>query len=260
MKLEIDSYLSLDKGVFVGLVHDDYAGHIWLLEQLEKNKSIVKYFFVETNQENIDDWHKHITATVLPLRLSPRELAFKLKEVSKDNYVAFSFLYARYVLNLIVIGIDSVSETQREFLNNNRTNLDPVVAQTCLNIRMQNNPVMQNNIQAQLAKVDGKYVILGGCAHYELATLLQVPSIVLMDMTFSNMHAVELKNHFPTTRMKHDIHIHDSNTKEEAVLYNKNYFFSPSKYSKKTRPYGPYSDAYCTQDDPLTKLGMNLST
>lgn len=163
-------------------------------------------------------------------------------------------------MEIRTVGVDSVAESDRQFLNANKTNLDPAIKQRCLDIRQANDPIMQHNIQTQLQNKPGKYVILGGCIHYNLARLLNIPSIVLMEEEFSIIQADSLKNEFHFTKMKHNIHIYSTNSKKTTLLFcNENCFFSRSQHASKNYPYGPYSDAYCFSHDPIVDLGKKLS-
>lgn len=242
-------------GVFVGIIHDDAQGHGWLAAQLDKIKTEISYFFIETNQANILAWKKIVTDQKFTKIPTPKQL-FGL---SNGNNIVFLFLCAIYLMKLNVIGIDEVSESDRLFLIQNRDNTDPTVVEKCLEIRSKSDPIMKKNIEAELKKKSGSYVILGGPMHYKLAESLKINSVILMEQKFSVSQSSAMKNHFNTLKLGHNIHIYDSDNKVTHLLYNKNRFFSPSQYATKDDPHGPYEDVYCSPSNPIVELGEKLS-
>lgn len=45
----MESILATKKGIFMGVCHDDNNSHLWILDELSKNKGNIKFLFIETN-------------------------------------------------------------------------------------------------------------------------------------------------------------------------------------------------------------------
>ena len=186
--IKISSILNKNDGIFVGFNHDDVCAHNWLVKELDINKGNLRYFFVETNHVNILAWHNNLKSKgfidqdeelICPQNENPKDF---LRKMASQSGIIFSFLYARYILKMEVVGVDEVSEKERLVLNQNQSLLSFEEKKQLSALRTKNDSIMQKNIKNKLREQFGQYVFLGGAGHIDLANLLEIPGVVFMSI------------------------------------------------------------------------------
>lgn len=257
--------LDNQQGVFIGVPHIDNNFHSYMAKTLLKNlQGKIKNFFVECSNGYLQQQIETIEKTILLGENNYKvkfndEQKIQLLDMSIKNPMMLPILYAKIVYGIQVIGVDVAHEELQKveaIFYNPCEEHEIIEAQ---NKRLEHNQKMIENIK-NLSGTD-KYVMFGGPQHGDISEQLGIKNINVCE---SQLHTSIVKliseNKNYKSLVKPDyLFLYTANTPKLSLLFNNQGFFSPSKHANKNNPYGPYSDQYCFEDDPLVRKGIELS-